>query len=333
MAQYIFSDRRRNKKSWRWVEFSLWFGIFVYFTFLYFAWVNSKDFKALFESSNFMIFSFLLFVLLVYFPSKRSMRLQKNASTVIDTSRKGMHYKDFQQNKLLAWRDIDECRIVLDIHPASGIYPREFIFKHSKGRIHITNDPAAHKLEGALELLAELHEKLPELKESFVSFRNFCPYCSKEKEGKKIQCSCGNKVTFVHKLLRPHYLMNTELIFVVMATFILGGIYLPIGLALLTLFLLTPYLLMRKRRFNDINTQLEELRRSADSVKTEQQKGDSEGSKNTSGTESETPSSDDETSFPDDETTSPVSEPSSSEKDTSSAVDTAPARESHTPAV
>lgn len=325
MAQYIFSDRRRNKKSWRWVEFSLWFGIFVYFTFLYFAWVNSKNFKALFESSNFMIFSFLLFVLLVYFPSKRSMRLQKNASTVIDTSRKGMHYKDFQQKKLLAWRDIDECRVVLDIHPASGIYPREFIFKHSKGRIHITNDPAAHRLEGALELLAELREKLPDLKESFVSFKNFCPYCSKEKEGKKIQCSCGNKVAFVHKLLRPHYLMNTELIFVVMATFILGGIYLPIGLALLTLFLLTPYLLMRKRRFKDINAQLEELRRSLDSVKTEQQKGDSEGSKDTSGTESETPSSGDET-------TSPVSEPSSSERDTSSTEETTPARESHTPA-
>jgi|GEM_PF-1852672 len=328
MAQYIFSDRRRDKKSWRWVEFSLWFGIFVYFTFLYFAWVNAKNFKALFESSNFMIFSFLLFVLLVYFPSKRSMRLQKNASIVIDTSRKGMHYKDFQQKKLLAWRDIDEGRVVLDLHPASGIYPREFIFKHSKGKIQITNDPAAHRLEGALELLAELREKLPELKESFVSFRNFCPYCSKEKEGKKAQCDCGNRVTFVHKLLRPHYLMNTELIFVVMATFILGGIYLPIGLFLLALFLLTPYLLMRKRRFRDINTQMEELRRSLDKVKTEHQKGDSELL-----TESEAASSGDKTASPDDNAPSSVNEHSASEKDISSSEETTPARESHTPAV
>ncbi len=326
MAQYIFSDRRRDKKSWRWVEFSLWFGIFVYFTFLYFAWMQSKSLKTLFDNPHFMIFSFLLFVLLVYFPSKRSMRLQKYASTVIDTSRKGMHYKDFQQKKLLAWRDIEEGRVILDIHPSSGIYPREFIFKHSKGRIHITNDPSAHRLEGALELLAELRDKMPNLKESFVSFRNICPYCSKEKEGKKVQCGCGNKVTFVHKLLRPQYLMNSELIFVVAATFILGGTYFLIGLVLLALFLLVPYFLMRTRSFKDLNTQFEDLRRSVDEGKEESQKGDSENSKETSSPGSGTTS-------PDVETISSVSEPSASGRETSDTENTTSTRESHTPAV
>jgi hypothetical protein len=267
MAQYIFSDRRRNKKSWRWVEFSLWFGIFVYFTFLYIAWMQSKSFKALFASSHFMLFTLLLFVLLVYFPSKRSMRLQKNASTVIETSRKGLHYKDFQQDKLFAWRDLENGRVILDIHPSAGIYPREFIFRHSKGSIHIVNDPAAHRLEGALGLLAELREKLPDLKESFASFSNFCPYCSSAKEGKKVLCGCGNKVAFVHKLLRPQYLINTELIFVIIVTFILGGIYLPVGLALLALFLLIPWLLMRKRHFKDLDTQFDEMRRAEEAAK------------------------------------------------------------------
>jgi len=262
MARYTFASRRRDKKSWKWTEFSLWFGIFVYFTFLYFTVFQNKDIFLLTRDHRFLAISLLLFLLLVYFPTKRSIRLQKQASTIMETDRKGLHYKDFQKEMRLAWRDMQGSTIVLDTHPVLGVYPREFRLRHSKGTISIQNDPFSDLLEGVLDFLVECSDKLPDAKQVFISFTNFCPYCGLEKTSSR--CSCGKNITWVHKLKRPLTLIKDEVLMMIIATFFLGPLFFVVGFALIAVFLFLPYLLMRNKKLKTIDEHLAEKNRAAE---------------------------------------------------------------------
>lgn len=259
MSQYIFGTRRKGKSAWKWTEFSLWLGIFIYISFIYFTVVQTKTYKGLIETHPLIVpFAMVLFFLLVYFPTKNSMKLQKYASMIIETSRKGMHYKDFQQDLSLSWRDIRNSTLVLTIHPVAGVIPRDFSFRHAKGRISLTHDPVLHPLEGYLDFIKELKERIPELKQEFVSTYNFCPFCGNEK--KDNQCSCGEKVRFVHLLKRPLYIIKSDIIVMLIASLFLGVRFLPFVIVVLLLFLGVPLFLLRKRKFKTINMQISEIR-------------------------------------------------------------------------
>ncbi len=156
----------------------------------------------------------------------------------------------------LAWRDMQGSTIVLDTHPVLGVYPREFRLRHSKGTITIHNDPFSDLLEGVLDFLVECNEKLPEVKQVFISFTNFCPYCGAVKAGPR--CSCGKNVTYVHKLKRPLTLIKDEILMMIAATFLLGQLFFIVGFALIAVFLFLPYMLMRNKKLKTINQHLEE---------------------------------------------------------------------------
>ncbi|MDQ7823828.1 MAG: hypothetical protein RDV48_13600 [Candidatus Eremiobacteraeota bacterium] len=258
MAAYIFSTRRKDKKSWKKMEFSLWFGIFTYLAFMYFYLVHHKPGPETLQQ-NFMALALLLFLLLVYFPVKRNITLQKYASIVIETMRKGLTYKDFQGEKIFSWRDLEGSSIILDTHPAIGVYPREFRLKHSKGSLVIVNDPLMHPLEGAFNLFEELTQKIEPIKVSLAAFRNFCPYCGEAKTGKERICpSCKREAMFINKYLKPFYVIREEIIFTILGALLLGNAFVPIALALFAVFLIIPFMASIKKSYKTINAYLAE---------------------------------------------------------------------------
>jgi hypothetical protein len=263
VASYIFSNRRKDKKSWKWMEFSLMFGIFVFFTFLYFSFLQAKGFGNLMKNPAFPPLALLLFLLLVYFPAKRNMKLQKCASIVMETSRKGLHYKDFQVSHIYSWRDFKDTKITFDVHPAIGVYPREFRLTHSKGRLIIDHDPSLHNLEGALGFLDECKNKLSKCQQVFVAYQNFCPYCGADKEGTKKECDCGETVTYVHKLKKPLLLLREEIAMMLLAVIFLSKSFWYLGLIVFILFVAVPFFLTQKKKVKTINIQLEEAGRAA----------------------------------------------------------------------
>ena len=258
MAQYVFSTSIGSKKGKRWSDFSLWLGIFIYISFVYFTYTEAGSFKALFEKPIIGPLSVLLFLILVYFPTKNSVRLQKYASIHIETTRKGMHYKDFQQDINLAWRDLKRSSVILSVHPVTGVFPRDFRLRHSKGIIAITNDPSHHMLNGSLEFLDEVRTKVPELNQSFVTPHHFCPYCGIEKSSQK--CQCGESTTYVHTLKRPFLLIKPEIFLLMFALLFMGPVMLPFVVAIAVIFFLIPFTLLRKKTFPTIHMQMEKLK-------------------------------------------------------------------------
>jgi hypothetical protein len=268
MASYIFSNRRKDKKSWKWMEFSLMFGIFVFFTFIYFSFIQAKGFGNLMKNPHYLPLVLLLFLLLVYFPARRNMKLQKCASIVMETSRKGLHYKDFQVSQTYSWRDFRDGKITLDVHPSVGVYPREFRLSHSKGKLIIDHDPALHPLEGALSFLEECKGKLSKCQQIFVSFQNFCPYCGADKGEKKRSCACGEEVTYVHKLKKPFLLVREEIAMMVFALILMNFWYL--GLIMFILFIAIPVFLTQKNKVKTIDAQIEDAEKAAREAAPEQ---------------------------------------------------------------
>ena len=244
------------------MEYSLWFGIFVYFALLYLVFFQDKAHALNFKNQFYVALSLLLFLLLVYFPTKKSIALQKQASTLIETDRKGLHYKDFQQDLRFAWRDLQGSTIVLDTHPALGVYPRELRFRHSKGTIVVRNDPYTDLLEGVIDLVEECNEKLPGLKQCFISFTDFCPYCGADKTLPACP-SCGREAAFIYKFKRPLTLIKDEILLMVAAMFLLSlqiqtTYTIPVGMALLVVFFVIPFMMMRNRKLKTIREYLEE---------------------------------------------------------------------------
>lgn len=246
MADYYFRARGLGKRGRFMMELSFWMGAFFFIFFSYLFWKNPTQFQALTKMYWFTPASLIFFYILVVSPFRRVLRLQLYASVVIETTRKGFHFKDSARDVTLAWRDLTDARVRLDVHHFLGVYVREVYLRYSKGTIVLKPDPVTNPMEGVFDFVEELKARVPGVKTTLTWFYPFCPYCREGLEPGKT-CACGENVTFVHKLSRPWELFRDE-----MLLFILLGLFniqlMPVMIGLVVLASALPLITVRREK-------------------------------------------------------------------------------------
>jgi len=247
MADYYFRARGLSKRGRFMMELSFWMGAFFFIFVSYMLWKLPPDARMkLMHIPGFAPMSLILFYVLVVVPFRRVLRLQVYTAVLLDTSRKGFHFKDSARDMVLSWRDLSEVRIHLDVHHILGVYVKEIYMRYSKGSIVLRPDPVTNPMEGVYEFADELKARAPKVKTYLTWFYPFCPYCREPLvEGKP--CTCGEETHFINKLARPWQLFKDEMLFFILLGFINPKV-MPAMIAVTVGAMLLPLVLVRREK-------------------------------------------------------------------------------------